>query len=165
MCQNFDLRFLLFLFPFYQVFFRPFSLFWLSILLSFLLFLSWFFIAHCFSLLFCSCFVPVFLAHVVSSLAYSNLHRIKDLVVVDYVQLARRKCHNTYYGPLGRKPISGIKQKIWKSNFTRSPKVISEQNSVQHSPKSQPMRKLHKHLVKGAGAREEHAGKRRTESG
>jgi hypothetical protein len=32
-----------------------------------------FFIALCFPLLFCSCFVPVFLAHVVSYLAYPNL--------------------------------------------------------------------------------------------
>jgi hypothetical protein len=54
-------------------FFRdPFSLFLLSVLLSFLLFLIWFFITLCFppsfSLLFCT-----FLAHVVSSLTYPNL--------------------------------------------------------------------------------------------
>jgi hypothetical protein len=47
--------------------------------LYFLLFLFDFFIALCFPLLFRSCFVPVFLAHVVSSLAYPNLLGNKKL--------------------------------------------------------------------------------------
>jgi hypothetical protein len=73
-------------------FFRPFSLFWLSVLLSFLLFLIYFFIAFCFphsfSLLFCSCF----LAHVVSSLTYPTCLWIKDLVVVMFLYM--------WYGPI-----------------------------------------------------------------
>jgi hypothetical protein len=50
-----------------------FSFFWLSVLLSFLLFWFDFFIALCFLLLFHFCFVPFFFAYVVSSLAYPNL--------------------------------------------------------------------------------------------
>jgi hypothetical protein len=74
MCQNLDLRFLLFI-VFCQVFFPvPFSFFLLSVLLSFLLFLIWFFyrplFSPYFSLVFCNCY---FFTHVVSSLAYPNL--------------------------------------------------------------------------------------------
>jgi hypothetical protein len=61
------------LLPFCQVFSRPFLLFWLSVLLSFLLFRFDFLLSFVFTLLFRFCFVPVFLAHVVSSLAYPNL--------------------------------------------------------------------------------------------
>jgi hypothetical protein len=42
-------------------------------------FLFNFFITLCFPLLFCSCFVPVFFVHVVSSLAYPNLPENKRL--------------------------------------------------------------------------------------
>jgi hypothetical protein len=61
------------LLPFVKFFPHPFSLFLLSVLLSFLLFRFGFLSSFVFPLLFHSCFVPVFLAHVVSSLAYPNL--------------------------------------------------------------------------------------------
>jgi hypothetical protein len=72
------------LLPFCQVFFRPFSLFWLSVLLSFLLSRFVFFCRPLFfmPLLFHSYFIPIFLAHVVSSLAYLICLGIKWLVVV-----------------------------------------------------------------------------------
>jgi hypothetical protein len=62
------------LLSFCQVFSHPFSLFWFSVLLSFLLFLFGFLSLFVFPLLFHSCFIPIFsLAHVVSFLTYSNL--------------------------------------------------------------------------------------------
>jgi hypothetical protein len=66
-CQNF--------FP------RPFSFFWLNVLLSFLLLSNWFLFLSSlvFPLLFRHCFIPVSLAHVVSSLAYPNLLGTKRL--------------------------------------------------------------------------------------
>ncbi len=68
---------------FCQSFFsRPFfSLFFLSVLLSFLLLSNWFLFlsSFVFPLLFRHCFIPVFLAHVVSSLAYPNLLGTKRL--------------------------------------------------------------------------------------
>jgi hypothetical protein len=66
--------FLLFYCLLSKFFFRPFSLFFLSVLLSFLLLSNWFFLSSfVFPLLFQHCFIPVSLAHVVSSLAYPNL--------------------------------------------------------------------------------------------
>jgi hypothetical protein len=62
MCQNLDLRF-----P------APFSLFCLSVLLSFLLFLIWFFYRPLFFPSFLLLFYTLFFAHVVSSLAYPIL--------------------------------------------------------------------------------------------
>jgi hypothetical protein len=84
MCRNLDLRFFLFyclLSKFFFFFFRPFSLFFLSVLLSFLLLSNWFLFlsSFIFPLLFRHCFIPVSLAHVVSSLAYPNLLRTKRL--------------------------------------------------------------------------------------
>jgi hypothetical protein len=85
MCRNFDLRFLLFYYLlskfFSFFFFRPFFIFFLSILLSFLLLSNWFLFLSffVFPLLFQHCFIPVFLAHVVSSLAYPNLLETKRL--------------------------------------------------------------------------------------
>jgi hypothetical protein len=66
---------------FYQsFFFRPFSFFLLSVLLSFLLLSNCFFLlSFVFPLLFRHCFIPVSLAHVVSSLAYPNLLGTKRL--------------------------------------------------------------------------------------
>jgi hypothetical protein len=70
---------------FYQSFFfffsRPFFLFFLSILLSFLLLSNWFLFlsSFVFPLLFRHCFIPVHLAHVLSSLAYLNLLGTKRL--------------------------------------------------------------------------------------
>jgi hypothetical protein len=58
---------------FVKFFSRPFSFFWLSALLPFLLFWFGFLSPFVFSLLFRSCFVLVFMIHVVSSLAYPNL--------------------------------------------------------------------------------------------
>ena len=67
-----------------KVFFsRPFSLnfFLFSVLLSFLLLSNWFLFlsSFVFPLLFRHCFIPVSLAHVVSSLAYPNLLGTKRL--------------------------------------------------------------------------------------
>jgi hypothetical protein len=81
MCRNLDLRFLLFI-VFCQSFFPPpFCFFLLSILLSFLLLSNWFLFlsSFVFPLLFWHCFIPVCLAHMVSSLAYPNLLRTKRL--------------------------------------------------------------------------------------
>jgi hypothetical protein len=66
-------------------FFPPlFAFFLLSVLLSFLLLSNWFLFLSffVFPLLFRFCFIPVSLAHVVSSLAYPNLLGTKRLVVV-----------------------------------------------------------------------------------
>jgi hypothetical protein len=62
-------------------FFRPFSFFLLSVLLSFLLLSNWFLFlsSFVFPLLFRHCFIPVSWAHVVSSLAYPNLLGTKRL--------------------------------------------------------------------------------------
>jgi hypothetical protein len=62
-------------------FFLPLFIFFLSILLSFLLLSNWFLFLSSliFSLLFWHCFIPVSLAHVVSSLAYPNLLKTKML--------------------------------------------------------------------------------------
>jgi hypothetical protein len=63
---------------FYQSFFflfsAPFRFFLLSVLLSFLLLSNWFLFlsSFVFPLLFRHCFIPISLAHVVSSLAYPN---------------------------------------------------------------------------------------------
>jgi hypothetical protein len=73
MCQNLDLRFFLFYCLFVKFFSHPFSLFRLSVLLPFLLFLIWFFIALCFP----PSFSPLFFGF--SSLAYSNLLGTKRL--------------------------------------------------------------------------------------
>jgi hypothetical protein len=83
MCRNLDLWFL-FLLSSVKVFFHPFSLFWLSVLLFFLLLSNWFLFlsSFVFSLLFRHCFIPVSLAHVVSSLTYPNCLGLKGLVVV-----------------------------------------------------------------------------------
>jgi hypothetical protein len=82
MCRKLDLRFLLFLLSSIKVFFpAPFRFFLLSVLLSFLLLSNWFLFlsSFVFSLLFRHCFIPVSLAHVVSSLAYPNLLGTKRL--------------------------------------------------------------------------------------
>jgi hypothetical protein len=81
MCRNLDLQFLLFyclLLKFFPVSFR---FFLLSVLLSFLLLSNWFLFlsSFIFPLLFRHCFIPVSLAHVVSSLAYPNLLGTKRL--------------------------------------------------------------------------------------
>jgi hypothetical protein len=59
-----------------KFFFCSFSLFWLSVLLSFL---DLIFYRPSFPPSFHPCFVPIFLAHVVSSLAYPNLLGTKKL--------------------------------------------------------------------------------------
>jgi hypothetical protein len=71
---------------FYQSFFflffpSFFAFFLLSVLLSFLLLSNWFLFlsSFVFPLLFRHCFIPVSLAHVVSSLAYPNLFGTKRL--------------------------------------------------------------------------------------
>ncbi len=84
MCQNLDLQFLLFyclLSKFFFLFSAPFRFFLLSVLLSFLLLSNWFLFlsSFIFPLLFRYCFIPVSLAHVVSSLAYPNLLGTKRL--------------------------------------------------------------------------------------
>jgi hypothetical protein len=84
MCRNLDLWFLLFyclLSKFIFPFFRPFSLFFLSVLLYFLLLSNWFLFlsSFIFPLLFRHYFIPISLAHVVSSLAYLNLLGTKRL--------------------------------------------------------------------------------------
>jgi hypothetical protein len=73
--------FIVFCQSFFFLFFCPFSLFFLSVLLSFLLLLNWFLFlsSFVFPLLFRHCFIPVSLAHVVSSLAYFNLLGTKRL--------------------------------------------------------------------------------------
>jgi hypothetical protein len=59
------------LFPFVKFFPAPFRIFDFTFYCFFCFFN---FLSHfVFSLLFCSCFVPIFLAHMVSSLAYLNL--------------------------------------------------------------------------------------------
>jgi hypothetical protein len=78
MCRNLDLRFLLFyclLSKFFFLFFAPFCFFLLSVLLSFLVLSNWFLFlsSFVFPLLFQHCFIPVSLAHLISSLAYPNL--------------------------------------------------------------------------------------------
>jgi hypothetical protein len=75
------LLFIVFCQSFFLLFFRPFSFFFLSILLSFLLLSNWFLFlsSFVFALLFRHCFIPVSLAHVVSSLAYPNLLGTKRL--------------------------------------------------------------------------------------
>jgi hypothetical protein len=77
MCHNLGLWFFLFI-AFCQVFFPPLFAFWLSVLLPFLFF-RFGFLSPFVSLLFHSCFVPVFFAHVVSSLGYLNLLENKRL--------------------------------------------------------------------------------------
>jgi hypothetical protein len=59
----------------------PFRFFLFSVLLSFLLLSNWFLflLSFIFPLLFRHCFIPVSLAHVVSSLAYPNLLGTKRL--------------------------------------------------------------------------------------
>jgi hypothetical protein len=90
MCHNLDLWFFLFI-AFCQVSSRPFSLFDLACycLFSFfdLVFLSPFVF-----LLFRSCFVPVFFAHVISSLGYLNLLENKRLGCCCCCCLLLRKC-------------------------------------------------------------------------
>jgi hypothetical protein len=73
MCQNLDLRFLLFYCLFVKFFFRPFRFFDLAFYCVFSFFDLVFYRTLFPPFFFCSCFVPVFLAHVVSSLAYPNL--------------------------------------------------------------------------------------------
>jgi hypothetical protein len=71
-----------FFIAFCQSFFPPlFAFFLLSVLLSFLLLSNWFLFlsSFVFPLLFRYCFIPVSLAHVVSSLAYPNLLGTKRL--------------------------------------------------------------------------------------
>jgi hypothetical protein len=73
MCLNLDLWFLLFYCLFVKFFPAPFRFFDLAFYYLFSFFI-WFLSSFVFTpLLFRSCFVPVFLAHVVSSLAYPNL--------------------------------------------------------------------------------------------
>jgi hypothetical protein len=81
MCRNLDLQFLLFYCLLSKFFSRPFSLFWLSVLLSFLLLSNWFLFLSpfVFPLLFRHCFIPISLALVVSALAYPNLLGTKRL--------------------------------------------------------------------------------------
>jgi hypothetical protein len=79
MFQNLDLWFILYYCLFVKKKFCP--LFLLSVLLSFSPFLIYILSPFIFPL-FRPCFVPVFLAHVVSSLAYPNLLGLKNLVVV-----------------------------------------------------------------------------------
>ena len=66
---------------FFFLFSTPFRFFLLSVLLSFLLLSNWFLFlsSFVFPLLFRHCFIPVSLAHVVSSLAYPNLLGTKRL--------------------------------------------------------------------------------------
>ena len=63
------------------LFFRPFSFFLLNVLLSFLFMSNWFLFlsSFVFPLLFRHSFIPISLAHVVSSLAYPNLLGTKRL--------------------------------------------------------------------------------------
>jgi hypothetical protein len=81
MCRNLDLWFLLFYCLLSKFFFPPLFVFFLSVLLSFLLLSNWFLFLsyYVFPLLFRHCFIPVSLAHVVSSLAYPNLLGTKRL--------------------------------------------------------------------------------------
>jgi hypothetical protein len=78
---------------FVKFFFRSFSLFWLTVLLHFLLFSIWFFIALCFPPSFSLLFCPYFLAHVVSSLAYPNLlgNKMLDCCCIVFKVVRRRK--------------------------------------------------------------------------
>jgi hypothetical protein len=90
MCRNLNLRFL-FLLSSVKVFFPvPFCFFWLNILLSFLILLNWFLFlsSFIFPLIFQYCFIPVSLAHVVSSLTYLNLLGLKCLVVIVVFKLS-----------------------------------------------------------------------------
>jgi hypothetical protein len=84
MFQNLDLQFLLF----YCLVIKkipPLFTFGLSVLLPFFFFLIYFFIA----ILFHPHFVPIFLAHVISSLAYPTCLRLKGLVVVVFLPRSR----------------------------------------------------------------------------
>jgi hypothetical protein len=73
--------FIIFCQSFFFLFFVPFRFFLLSVLLSFLLLSNWFLFLSffVFPLLFRRCFIPVSLAHVVSSLAYPSLLGTKRL--------------------------------------------------------------------------------------
>jgi hypothetical protein len=77
MCQNLDLRFLLFYCLFTKDFMSIFT-FFLSVLLYFLLFI-WFYHTSLSPFLFVL-ILSMFLAHVISSLAYPNLLGTKRLV-------------------------------------------------------------------------------------
>jgi hypothetical protein len=71
------------LLPFIKFYFPyPFRFFDLAFYYLFSFFLFDFLSPFVFPLLFHSCFVPVFFAHVVSSLAYPTYLRIKGLVVI-----------------------------------------------------------------------------------
>jgi hypothetical protein len=104
MCQNLDFRFLLFYCLLSKFFFRPFSFFLLSVLLSFLLLLNWFLFLSffVFHLLFRYCFIPVSLAHVVSYLAYPNLLGTKRLgcccCCIDFGNFLGRTCPGNKLG-------------------------------------------------------------------
>jgi hypothetical protein len=73
--------FIVFCQSFFSFFSAPFCFFLLSVLLSFLLLSNWFLFlsSFVFPLLFRYCFIPVSLAHVVSTLAYPNLLGTKRL--------------------------------------------------------------------------------------
>jgi hypothetical protein len=77
----FDSFFFIVFCQFFFPFFLPLFAFFLSVLLSFLLLSNWFLFlsSFVFPLLFRYCFIPVSLAHVVSSLAYPNLLGTKRL--------------------------------------------------------------------------------------
>jgi hypothetical protein len=76
------------------LFFRPFSLFFLNVLLSFLLLLNWFLFlsSFVFPLLFRHYFIPVSLALVISSLAYPNFLGTKMLGCCYYNNSFLSKC-------------------------------------------------------------------------
>jgi hypothetical protein len=73
MCQNLDIRFLPFYCLFVKFFPAPFRFLDLAFYCIFSFFDSVFYRPLFSSLLFHSCFIPIFLAHVVLSLAYPNL--------------------------------------------------------------------------------------------
>jgi hypothetical protein len=77
----FDSFFFIVFYQSFFLFFRPFSLFLLNVLLSFLLLLNWFLFLSffIFPLLFRHYFIPVPLDHVVLSLSYPNLLGTKRL--------------------------------------------------------------------------------------
>jgi hypothetical protein len=88
MYRNLDLRFFLFYYLLSN-FFCPSSLFWLSVLLSFLLFWINFLSYFVFPFLFWHCFIHVSLIHVISSLAYPTWLELKCLIVVESLLLLK----------------------------------------------------------------------------
>jgi hypothetical protein len=108
MCRNLDLRLLLFyclLSKFFSFFPSLFVFFLLNVLLSFLFLSNWFLFlsSFVFPLLFRHSFIPISLAHVVSSLAYPNLLGTKRLgcCCCCCCQTARRTGTSSVPGEIG----------------------------------------------------------------